>query len=97
MSNENKCTCQCIDARQCFLARYPACRRNTDGRHLYDETMFEECECSCHSPSFTDDEVDDYLDSLGIDMQPAFDRLHAIIKHHKEASAATTERKEEPE
>lgn len=94
--SELKCACQCIDARQCFLARNPKCRRNTDGRCLYDETMFEECECVCHKDeqSFTDDEVGDYLESLGIDMKPAVERLHAIIKHHKQAAAMRSESNE---
>ena len=54
-----RCCCKHTDARACFLARHPECRRFTDDLGtLYDSTMDYECECCCHR------EDDDYGDEF---------------------------------
>jgi hypothetical protein len=55
-----KCSCPSEDARQCFLAHHPECRRVSDDvESLYDEAIDEVCECSCH---YDDEDALDILD-----------------------------------
>ena len=62
-----KCCCRHRDARDCFLARHPECRRTTDVGgpfDLYESAIDEVCDCSCHH--------DDDLDSVQAEVDEEF-------------------------
>lgn len=65
MTSDNRCCCVHPDARQCFLARHPECRRFTDDvipETNYERTLDDECDCCCHRDIYGDDDNDDYND-----------------------------------
>lgn len=56
---ERHCCCLHSDARACFLARHPECRRFTDDVYPlsnYERTLDDQCECSCHYRDDDDEE-----------------------------------------
>ena len=57
-----RCCCRHLDARDCFLARHPECRRTSDTGDrfdLYDSTIDEVCDCDCHHEDHDDFGLED--------------------------------------